>query len=255
MGYGYPPPGVDWQTKWNYYLLFVLRTRAVINGGNMGVYMHHIMPQNFWFYFSLIVLFSIVYHVDTLPLFSPKNNWNSWKSVSQRFAACLFDKSDLVPDTMHKNDRWWEKSVILCLFIKFFGDLILNQFMFTNSIPSFLKTSIWKWSWKGSNLHRRIQVIMIGTWHKNYRLQKELDCPKEFQCVRTFIIYREYWWAHGHQWCESAETDRCLRSMWPEADLYGVYSDLMTSRVDGSDITSAAVNANAVAARIAFSGK
>ena len=25
-----PPPGVDWQTKWNYYLLVVLRTRAVI---------------------------------------------------------------------------------------------------------------------------------------------------------------------------------------------------------------------------------
>ena len=31
MGYGYPPPGVDRQTKWNYYLPVVLRTRAVIN--------------------------------------------------------------------------------------------------------------------------------------------------------------------------------------------------------------------------------
>ena len=30
MGYGYPPPGVDRQTKWNYYLPVVLRTRAVI---------------------------------------------------------------------------------------------------------------------------------------------------------------------------------------------------------------------------------
>ena len=29
MGYGYPPPGVDKLTKWNYYLPVILRTRAV----------------------------------------------------------------------------------------------------------------------------------------------------------------------------------------------------------------------------------
>ena len=29
MGYGYPPPGVNKLTKWNYYLPVVLRTRAV----------------------------------------------------------------------------------------------------------------------------------------------------------------------------------------------------------------------------------
>ena len=35
MGYGYPPPGVDKLTKWNYHLPVVLRTRPVIKWLNL----------------------------------------------------------------------------------------------------------------------------------------------------------------------------------------------------------------------------